>query len=523
MPADPWEFVRDCCYSFDEHEAAHQRDPRRPFPNKLYLKVLVTVWLASKCLRVEKSRQIMVTWLLAALWLWMCLKRPGTRVAWICKKMADAHDHLKSRVWWLYQNIPVNYAKPRAEFVNGTFCVYHDETAYLSGIPSSRIEPMAAERGSGGSQEDQQRSAAAQLRSKTYTGIVWDEAAFDRGQDEIHGSALPCVDGGGYFNIVSSANGENYFCRLGHGNLDGAVVMDTTISKEELLRGVQRWERNGFVNLRVHYTADPDKDPATPAGRQWFESVRPRYNARKWQREMEINFAVPAGEPVYCELERLIQQPLAYSPKRKLFGGLDFGFTCAVAILFQVDDRVKDRPRVKCLLEVIRERWKISPFGDLLLQEIEEHFPSAQVEYFGDPAGDSQSDKGNETSIGILATKGIHVLHKPTPINLGIDMIQWLLTNGLLEIDPAGCPRLLRAILGGYANDEYGAPVKDGVFDHPADGFRYGIVNTFSLDRGTTGEVVKLVRPVMVAVDHRDHRRTKQAAGTAGRLERAAY
>jgi hypothetical protein len=142
LPSDPYEFLTCCCYTYDELAKTIGLDPKRAFPDKEYLRIIVQQWLANPMFHIEKSRQIMVTWIFAALWLWWVLKHPGQRVAWICKTFNDASDHIEKRIAKMYEQIPASYQKPAAKFVDGEFRVYHNPD---SQIPTSTIEAIAAE------------------------------------------------------------------------------------------------------------------------------------------------------------------------------------------------------------------------------------------------------------------------------------------------------------------------------------------------------------------------------------------
>ncbi len=45
-----------------------------------------------------------------------------------------------------------------------------------------------------------------------------------------------------------------------------------------------------------------------------------------------------------------------------------------------------------------------------------------------------------------------------------------------LCVNPDKCPHLCEAMRGGYKRDKRGKQIKDGVFDHPVDASRYGVV-----------------------------------------------
>lgn len=63
-------------------------------------------------------------------------------------------------------------------------------------------------------------------------------------------------------------------------------------------------KRSGVVVIKVHYSADPEKDPATPEGAQWYEAARKGYTEAMWRKEMEMDFLALRGKLVYEEWDR---------------------------------------------------------------------------------------------------------------------------------------------------------------------------------------------------------------------------
>lgn len=63
--------------------------------------------------------------------------------------------------------------------------------------------------------------------------------------------------------------------------------------------------RQGHRVIRLHYSADPAKNPDTEQGRKWFEAETAKYlggvNDLKWRQEMEIDFSAGSGELVFPE------------------------------------------------------------------------------------------------------------------------------------------------------------------------------------------------------------------------------
>ena len=84
------------------------------------------------------------------------------------------------------------------------------------------------------------------------------------------------------------------------------------------IRGIQtRQNRNKAFVLRVHYTADPDKDPARN-GAGWFEehvTIDPKTGQpdKRWDQEMEINADAAKGRRAYDHFLK------AFYPKGNLF------------------------------------------------------------------------------------------------------------------------------------------------------------------------------------------------------------
>jgi hypothetical protein len=55
----------------------------------------------------------------------------------------------------------------------------------------------------------------------------------------------------------------------------------------------------GFHVLRLHYSSDPDKDPATEAGRRWYEQARTGMSDARWRKEYEIDYGALSGQLVF--------------------------------------------------------------------------------------------------------------------------------------------------------------------------------------------------------------------------------
>lgn len=66
------------------------------------------------------------------------------------------------------------------------------------------------------------------------------------------------------------------------------------------MRGVStRTTKLGFNILRLHYSADPDKDPSTPEGKIWLEEARRGMSDARWRQEHEIDYGALGGTLVF--------------------------------------------------------------------------------------------------------------------------------------------------------------------------------------------------------------------------------
>ena len=73
------------------------------------------------------------------------------------------------------------------------------------------------------------------------------------------------------------------------------------------MKGMSRRETSlGWTVHRVHYSADPDKDPATPQGRIWYENARKGVRDRDFRKEYEIDYAALGGQLVFPEFDESI-------------------------------------------------------------------------------------------------------------------------------------------------------------------------------------------------------------------------
>jgi len=188
-----------------------------------------------------------------------------------------------------------------------------------------------------------------------------------------------------------------------------------------------------------------------------------------------------SGTPVYKEFrpEIHIKKDLPYNPHSMLFRFWDFGYHRPVCIWAQVTPL----GHLRVLKELIGQDEEVEPFAMRVEALTETEFPMAEVRDYGDPAVTQHKDTGS--ALTKLYNAGIQILYRPSKIAEGVTLIRNLLgriVNGepMLQFNEGTCPSLIDALRGGYYLDKTGeVPKKDGFYEHPADAFRYGVINIF--------------------------------------------
>lgn len=144
----------------------------------------------------------------------------------------------------------------------------------------------------------------SQLASETVSLWVSDEAALhDKLKDAFTGN-MPSLMGGGKAFILSSIR-PSYFADLVDDIKVGKITDEWFTEEKEVLtvvKGVTEWQNrnNNFYVCRIHYSADPNKDPDNAVGRQWMEEEKKKYpDEREWLQEYEIDAAALADSLIY--------------------------------------------------------------------------------------------------------------------------------------------------------------------------------------------------------------------------------
>lgn len=182
---DEWDFLTRACFTKDEATGSI-----RQFPDKPYLKKLTELRKGCNIFALEKSRRMMATWWLLCLYLYDTLTQ-NNHANFIGSRKLESSAYLlgDERIYGVYERIPASVWKykptliRRGKHENGYKMLHCPETG-------SFITAIA--------------SGAEQLRQYTASNIFADEFAFWDKAEESWGAMLPCADGGGHVDIIST-------------------------------------------------------------------------------------------------------------------------------------------------------------------------------------------------------------------------------------------------------------------------------------------------------------------------------
>lgn len=308
----------------DEHDFA---SPIKPFPRKRYLEILFEELQHGPDVQyIAKSRQLMVSWALCVLAVWKLLCHPHSRVCFQSKKLEDAAEMVFDTTPTVARCSLILLHLPhwlRA-------CVATDGTTERL-VPVSldgKTFTYGAIKLPNGARCDALAQGAAQVEGKVPTLYIGDEASLQEEWMSAQAAVTPCILGGGRGITVGTMRLPSDY-----GN---EIAPAAQVDPDGLARGVARFtSSSGVPGLRIHYSADPEKDPATAVGREWFKkavaAMPGGYDGFMWQQHMEINPMSRAGMrciPNWEKIEHhIIIPPIALANQRgwAYCAGVDWG------------------------------------------------------------------------------------------------------------------------------------------------------------------------------------------------------
>ena len=227
----------------------------------------------------------------------------------------------------------------------------------------------------------------------------------------------------------------------------------------ELITGMhlKRNPNNGFAVLRLHYTADPDKNPQTPRGQQWYNNVRQQFPKNHWNREMEIDFLALSGKTVCPDFNPKVHidenlEPHADFP---LYRGWDPGIRASACVVGQIVEFETGRPQVRIFREYPFFEAAFQSLGKRVAADCDEHYAKRRFWDDIDIAALQRGQARGAAPIDILGELGISPRHmKSKPTDRAI-LINHLLTSRTSGGEPCflvhpRCHRLISGFRGLY-------------------------------------------------------------------------
>lgn len=241
------------------------------------------------------------------------------------------------------------------------------------------------------------------------------------------------------------------------------IKIPATEFPEPVLPGLRGWRTpDGWLVMRVHYSADPDRDEA------WAEEFSKGYRGgtrgRDWQRELEIDFGSYEGDPVYEFNGYASIREVRYNPEIPLWRGWDFGYRRPAVVFTQLypDDTFVQLGELFPTGQPGVNGISTPDFAQVVIRETERLFPEAQdpnksagVNDYCDPAGNQTKETSDYSSIEYLQMVGI----EPEWANVGRKNRVEYLRNYIEDKHEDEAPKFLihprcqltiKALEGGY-------------------------------------------------------------------------
>jgi hypothetical protein len=177
---DVWYFSQKCVWTRDE---ADKWEPIKKYPDKDYLKLIMTLMDRETLLALVKHRRMIITWTACIVGLHTALFQEERRVGFVSKKEEDSDD-LVRRCKFIYEHIPpesIPIPLPEMKY-KYTELTFPEIGSVIKGYPEG----------------------ADQLRQYGHSQIFADEMAFWEDAKASYSSMRPTIEGGGKLCLFST-------------------------------------------------------------------------------------------------------------------------------------------------------------------------------------------------------------------------------------------------------------------------------------------------------------------------------
>jgi hypothetical protein len=210
---------------------------------------------------------------------------------------------------------------------------------------------------------------------------------------------------------------------------------------------------SGVRFMRVHYSADPEKD------QEWAATERRKEaDPRNWDTQMEMRRIITDGIPVYSRYSDAVHCPESGSrqyfelvPGSIYLGGWDAGQTLSPA--FVLLEWQTNPVKVRALLEVTGAGLSMEEFAPMVTEKITGVYPEIikLIRHFGDPTIQTRSGSDKATAQQVARKYDFEIKASTNVWDKRKSAVDHLLLHdGLFEVNRFGCPVLHRGFLGMY-------------------------------------------------------------------------
>lgn len=230
------------------------------------------------------------------------------------------------------------------------------------------------------------------------------------------------------------------------------------------------------------------EDNVQHVGTGYMEAMREDFGIANPNLLKRLGYGLPGadtkGIPYFANDFRrdihVSDKKLIWDPAYPMIRGWDFGLSSAIVVC----QWHPELNQIRAFEAHLGQEILFDPWCDMILPVIYKNFPGAQWEDYGDIAGKIRQANAEKSYYELLRDRGIRMRWpKKRGVVWSLNRISSLLrtlyhSQPKFIIDP-GCELLIEAFEGGYCNaknlknDDTYIPVKDGVFDHVMDAFRY--------------------------------------------------
>lgn len=408
------------------------RVQRLPMDERPFLGLVATIMQENQTLWVEKSRRMFLTWLCSAELVWQALT-PHSHLFVQQTKEDDSDWLVRERCKFIWDHLP-EWLRFYAMGGIGTEASYK----YCKvGFPNeSQVWGIA--------------QGSDQLRKFTATGIFSDEVAIQDQFKDAYTAIAPLAEDGCRVRLVSSARGGTHFAKMVNGDIEPGSIKNP-------MRGVNHWDlQTGGHVLRLHYTADPQKDPER-GGAEWVQRYARSFDGgmegADWKQEMEIDFLAKSGTKVYqgWNRQRHVIDPLERefldNHPEPYWRAIDYGLrnpTACIWVTKHDDEYI-----------VFREFYRADLTPEQIKQGIHALSNDPGYKFTVIDARSDRHDVATQDSAFFLLNAGQYALKaiKANSSEVGRDLVKDWLREGRLKVT-SDCVNFIREIES-YVHEEW--------------------------------------------------------------------